>query len=121
MTMTNDPTAHDRTHTGDDRTHPGHDRTYVGSTVLDRQGEPIGTVKDVVFEETDMTPSWLVVKPGPFRAQHYVPARNSYRTAGDDVVVPYDRDVVRHAPKAPAKEHVISHENRTALLRHYGL
>lgn len=97
------------------------DQTYVGSTVLDRQGEPIGTVKDVVFEEAAMTPTWLVVKPGLFRAQHYVPAQNTYRTASSDVVVPYDADVVRNAPKAPAKEHVISHENRAALKRHYGL
>ncbi len=44
------------------------DQTYVGSTVLDRQGEPIGTVKDVVFEEAAVTPTWLVVKPGLFRA-----------------------------------------------------
>lgn len=100
-------------------TNNGH--SYVGSTVLDRQGEPVGTVKDVVFEEADMTPSWLVVKPGLFRSPHYVPARNTYRTAGEDVVIPYDRDVVRSAPKAPDKDHVISHENRDELLRHYGL
>ncbi len=95
--------------------------TYVGSSVVDRLGEPVGTVKDVVFEEADLTPSWLVVKPGMFRSQHYVPARNTYRTAGDDVVIPYDRETVRSAPKAPSKDHVISHENRQELLRHYGL
>ncbi len=50
-----------------------------------------------------------------------MPAQNTYRTASSDVVVPYDADVVRNAPKAPAKEHVISHENRSALKRHYGL
>ena len=36
--------------------------TYVGSSVVDRLGEPVGTVKDVVFEEADLTPSWLVAR-----------------------------------------------------------
>ena len=96
-----------------------HEPTFVGSTVLDERGETIGTVRDVVFEEANITPTWLVVKPGTFRAEHYVPARDAYRTVDDDVVVPYDKDTVIHAPKA--RGHVVSHENREKLLEHYGL
>jgi hypothetical protein len=97
------------------------ERTFVGSTLLDEQGETIGVVKDVVYEEANTEPTWLVVKAGMLRGEHYVPAMHAYRTANDDVVVPYDKRTVSKAPKAHGDDHVVSHENREALIAHYGL
>lgn len=97
-----------------------HDAGFTGSKVLDPKGQPIGKVSDVVFDGTTAVPTWMVVKPGLFQAEHFVPVRGSYRTEADRVVVPFDRQHVKAAPKA-AGDHVITSEKRALLAQHYHL
>lgn len=93
---------------------------FTGSQVLDPNGQPIGKVSDVVFDGPAADPTWMVVKPGMFQASHFVPIRGSYRTDTDRVVVPFDRQHVKAAPKA-AGDHVITSETRALLAQHYHL
>ena len=94
--------------------------SLTGSQVLDPKGQAIGKVKDVVYDGAAGTPTWLVVKPGLLQAEHYVPVRGAYRTETDRVVVPFDRQMVKSAPKA-GSDHVVTNEERALLVQHYHL
>ena len=100
--------------------HTNNDTGFTGSRVLDPKGQPIGKVSDVVFDGPTAAPTWMVVKPGRFQAEHFVPVRGSYRTESDRVVVPFDRQQVKAAPKATG-DHVVTSETRALLTQHYHL
>lgn len=100
--------------------HHGRDPGLTGSHVLDPNGQSIGRIKDVVYDGSNAWPTWLVVKPGIFQAEHFVPVRGSYRTDTDRVVVPFDKRHVRAAPKA-AGDHIVTSEKRALLAQHYHL
>jgi uncharacterized protein YrrD len=93
---------------------------YAGSKLVDEQGSAIGEVSDVIYDETETNPQWLVVKQGLFRSEHYVPADGAYRTDDDHIVVPFTAENVKSAPKAKG-DHVLTHELRDELVRHYDL
>ncbi len=93
---------------------------YSDRQVIDEQGQAIGKVEDVLFEGASDSPTWLVVKPGFLRSAHYVPVRGSYTTVTEKVVVPFNRETVRAAPKANA-DHVLTSEERSLLAQHYAL
>lgn len=95
---------------------------YVGHTVVDEHDHEIGTVIDVAYDDASSgagavseEPRWLVVDPGLFKAAHWVPVAGCYRSATGSIVVPWDRDLVKHSPKAtddhrmtPALEHELA-------------
>lgn len=110
-------------HTNSSNTTPAYvnqDARITGSQVLDPNGQPLGKVSDVVFDGPNASPTWLVVKPGLFQAEHFVPVRGSYRTETDRVVVPFDRQHIKAAPKATG-DHVVTREKRALLVQHYHL
>ena len=98
---------------------------YVGRTVVDERHRVIGTVVDVVYDNdvrgagsTGERPAWLVVGPGMFRAAHWMPAAGTYRSADDRIVTPWDRELVKRAPKA-SDDHVVTPRLAGDLHRHY--
>ncbi len=103
--------------------------TYIDHDVVDEHGDKIGTVTDVLYDDPPAdaigtpevaTPSWLVVDPGFLRAAHYVPVAGSYRTDTGAVVVPWDKDWVRHGIKARG-DHLLTSEERALQAQHYAL
>lgn len=100
--------------------HTTQNAAFTGSHVLDPKGQPIGKVSDIIFDGPAAAPTWMVVKPGLFQAKHFVPVRGSYRTESDRVVVPFDRQQVKAAPKASG-DHVVTSETRALLAQHYHL
>ena len=94
---------------------------FSGHTVIDRHGTEIGTITDVVYDETTEEPTWGVVAPGLLHSRHYVPLMPPvYVSQGGDVVVPYDRTDVLHAPKVH-RGHVLTPTLRRELEHHYAL
>jgi sporulation protein YlmC with PRC-barrel domain len=92
--------------------------TFAGHEVVDEHGEAIGKITDVIYDVNQIDePRWLIVDPGVFRAEHYVPAAGAYTTEGGRVVVPYDKRWVRSAPKAG--DHVMTDDVLAELGRHY--
>jgi len=94
---------------------------FAGHTVIDRHGTQVGTITDVVYDEMTEEPTWGVVSPGLLHARHFVPLTPPvYVSQGGDVVVPYDREDVLRAPRAP-RHHLISPTMRRELEHHYSL
>ena len=93
---------------------------FTDHQVIDQQGTKVGEVVDVVPDPATLEPRYLVVDPGVFKASHYVPLTGSYQTVRGDIVVPYDAEAVRHAPKAQ-RDHIVTPELEHEILAHYGL
>lgn len=102
-----------RTHRGDE---PG--PIFTGRRVLDAHGLPLGSVTDVVYAPGEHDPEYLVVDPGLLRRAHCVPTAGACQTATGEIVVAWDRDWFRLAPKASGRT-VLSQSDRRALQTHY--
>lgn len=91
---------------------------FTGRRVLDEHGLPLGSITDVVYADGEYEPEYLVVDPGPLRRAHYVPAAGASQTPEGEIVVPWDRDWFKLAPKASTRP-VITDTDRRALEVHY--
>lgn len=101
-----------------------HDLTTLldwrGRTVLDRKGETIGRLGDLYLDEATDQAAYAGVRTGLFgRHESIVPlARMTERDDGD-LVVPYDSELVRDAPKIDPDASLDDAEQER-LARHYG-
>jgi len=76
-----------------------HDPTRFTGQVVSATGERIGRAGAMLFDPQIDRLAWIRVDQGPFNTRHtLVPLQGAYQAAGQ-VVVPFDRDTVRHAPK----------------------
>src|SRR3954464_10378154 len=82
------------------------DRSPVGDlngrTVVDADGDKVGSVVDVYIDNDTDQPEWLAVSTGMFGTKvSFVPLAGA-GFAGDDLQVPYAKSLVKDAPKAEA-------------------
>jgi uncharacterized protein (TIGR02271 family) len=95
-------------------------RGWRGRTMVDRDGNRIGSIEDIYADDQSGAPEWALVKTGLFGTKSsYVPiARASERNG--DVHVPFEKQLVKDAPRIEADQHLSEAEERE-LWRHYGL
>jgi PRC-barrel domain protein len=103
---------------GESNITPGEPVSYMGLTAQDEHGETIGSISDVLYDESTQQPEWLVVNPGTLRAEHFVPTEGSYTTDEGNVVVAFTKQMVKEAPKATG-DHVITHDVEQELREYY--
>ena len=96
---------------------PGEAVSLTGHEVLDDHHTKVGTVSDVLYDESGEA-KWAVVDPGPLRAEKFVPVEGAYVTESGEMVIPYNKDQVKHAPKAP-RDHVLDSRTESVLEEHY--
>ena len=95
-------------------------RTWHGRAMLDRDGNRIGTIDTIYLDDQTGQPEWAVVNTGLFGTKaSFVPLAQASE-AGGDVRVPYDKQLVKDAPRIDADQHLSEAEERR-LWRHYGL
>ncbi|WNB86923.1 PRC-barrel domain-containing protein [Cellulomonas sp. ATA003] len=88
--------------------------------VMGEDGARIGTMGEVFLDTVTGEPAWVTVHTGLFgRAESFVPLADAV-TRGNEIHVPYGKDVVKHAPRIEADGRLSPQEERT-LYRHYGL
>jgi uncharacterized protein YrrD len=93
----------------------------TGGVVQDPNGEKIGTVTDVIFDDIEMRPRWAVVTYGMFNQHHrVVPTSEVYRSDAGTVVAALDKATVHHAPSIGAHG-VLTPELEREARRYYGL
>lgn len=92
---------------------------YRGHDVVDPTHRLIGTISDVVYDSGG-DPQWAVVDLGLLRSSHYLPIAAGYISEAGEFVVPYDKKVVKSAPKAD-RSHLVDASTRQRLHRHYEL
>jgi uncharacterized protein (TIGR02271 family) len=93
--------------------------TWRGRTLVDRDGDKIGTIEEVYLDRSNGEPEWLAVKTGLFGSNlSFVPIRDA-SAEGDDVRVQHEKDLVKDAPNVEA-DGELSPEEERRLYHHYG-
>jgi uncharacterized protein (TIGR02271 family) len=95
-------------------------RTWEGRTMLDRDSGRIGTIDAIYLDDRTGQPEWALVNTGLFGTKSsFVPLAQAFQS-DNDVLVPYDKQLVKDAPRVDPDGHLSEAEERQ-LWRHYGL
>jgi uncharacterized protein (TIGR02271 family) len=95
-------------------------RTWEGRTLVDRDGNRIGPIDAIYLDDRTGEPEWALVNTGLFGTKStFVPLAQAAQT-GEEVRVPYDKQLVKDAPRIDPDQHLAEAEERQ-VWRHYGL
>ena len=95
-------------------------RSWQGATMVDRDGDKIGTVESIYVDDQTGEPEWALVNTGLFGTKSsFVPLAQA-SSSGDQVQVPYHKQLVKDAPRVDTDQH-LSEAEEQQLWRHYGL
>jgi uncharacterized protein (TIGR02271 family) len=95
-------------------------RSWQGATMVDRDGDKVGTVESIYVDDQTGEPEWALVNTGLFGTKSsFVPLAQA-SGSGDQVQVPYDKQLVKDAPRIDVDQHLAEAEEQR-LWRHYGL
>jgi uncharacterized protein (TIGR02271 family) len=90
-----------------------------GATVVDVDGDKIGSVAEIYFDEDSGQPEWMTVKIGLLGSRvSFVPLADA-RVVGGALRVPYDKPMIKAAPSTEA-DGELSPEEEQLLYAHYG-
>jgi uncharacterized protein (TIGR02271 family) len=93
---------------------------FRGRTLVDREGEKIGTVDEVYSSQEGGQPEWALVHTGLLGTKKsFVPLRGA-SPSGGDVHVTVDRQAVQDSPSVEADQELSEAEERR-LFEHYGV
>jgi uncharacterized protein (TIGR02271 family) len=94
--------------------------TVVGSTAYDKDGDKVGKVGAVYYDDATNQPSWLSVQTGLFGTKEtFVPVQGA-EFSGDRVTLQYDKATVKDAPNVDEDGH-LSPQEEEQLYRYYGV
>ena len=94
--------------------------TWQGRTLLDRDGDRIGTIDAIYLDDRTGQPEWALVNTGLFGTKSsFVPLAQAFQS-DLDVLVPYEKQLVKDAPRVDPDQHLSEVEERQ-LWQHYGL
>lgn len=93
--------------------------SLAGNTMVGQDGHKIGKIVDVYESTEGSDGTFVTVSTGLFGGASFVPLAKA-TLEGDNVVVPYDKDLVKDAPRVEADEELTSVEEER-LYRHYDL
>jgi uncharacterized protein (TIGR02271 family) len=95
-------------------------RSWQGATMVDADGDKIGTVESIYLDDQTGEPEWALVNTGLFGTRSsFVPLAQA-SGSGDQVQVPYEKQLVKDAPRVDTDQH-LSEAEEQELWRHYGL
>ena len=95
-------------------------RTWEARTMVDRDGGRIGPIDAIYLDDQTGEPEWALVNTGLFGTKaSFVPLAQATEDVGD-VRVPYDKQLVKDAPRVDPDGYLSEAEERQ-LWRHYGL
>jgi uncharacterized protein (TIGR02271 family) len=88
---------------------------YIGRRAVDPQGNKIGSVGQVYLDDNTGQPDWVTVNTGLFgMRENFVPLQGA-RIDGDDLFLPFDKDVVKDSPDIADASHLDTDEEQTLL------
>jgi uncharacterized protein (TIGR02271 family) len=95
-------------------------RSWQGAAMVDPDGDKIGTVESIYVDDQTGEPEWALVNTGLFGTKSsFVPLAQA-TSSGDQVQVPYDKQLVKDAPRVDTDQH-LSEAEEQELWAHYGL
>ena len=92
---------------------------WLNRTAIDPSGSKVGTVTDVYVDDQTKQPDWLAISTGLFGTKISFVPLDGARVDGDDVIVAYDKETIKDAPRTEA-DGALSVEEEQSLYAHYG-
>jgi uncharacterized protein (TIGR02271 family) len=94
--------------------------SVTSGNVVNASGDKIGGVGQIYLDDETGQPNWVTVKTGLFgTSESFVPLADA-SVSGNDIVVNYDKDTVKNAPRVDPDGHLSPNEEEE-LYRYYGL
>jgi uncharacterized protein (TIGR02271 family) len=95
-------------------------RAWQDRIMVDADGDKLGNIESIYVDDQTGEPQWALVNTGLFGTKStFVPLAQAART-GDQVQVPYQKQLVKDAPRIDPDQH-LSESEEQELWRHYGL
>jgi uncharacterized protein (TIGR02271 family) len=95
-------------------------KTWRGYDAVGPGANKLGTVEDIYLDQETGEPEWVALKTGMFGGKLSFAPLSQARRDGDTIVLPYEKDQIKNAPRVEA-DGVLSQEEEAQLYRHYGL
>jgi uncharacterized protein (TIGR02271 family) len=96
-------------------------RDVIGATAYDRDGDKIGKIGHVYYDDDTDQPKWITVNTGFLgTSENFVPLAGAEATGDGNVTVGYDKGTIKDAPNVDDEGH-LSPEDEQRLYRHYNL
>lgn len=93
----------------------------IGTTAYGTDGQKIGKVGHVYYDDRSGTPEFATVRTGMFGGREsFVPLERA-QLSGGELSVPYNAQQVKEAPNLDVEEGHLSEQEEEQLYRHYGL
>src|SRR3954465_10808536 len=78
-------------------------QNWRGKTIVDADGDKIGSIEGVYVDRQTGEPEWAAVKTGLFGTKHsFVPIADAQPTDDDKIRVPFQKEQVKNAPNVDA-------------------
>jgi uncharacterized protein (TIGR02271 family) len=95
-------------------------QSLTGATAYDRDGDKIGKIGAVYYDDRTDQPTWITVHTGLFGTnESFIPVQGA-DVSTDRVTVAYDKATIKDAPNISEDGH-LSPEDEERLYRHYGV
>ena len=91
-----------------------------GATVVDRDGDKIGSIDDIYVDHQTGRPEWVAVRTGMLSTRLTFVPLAAARRSGEELQVAYEKALVKDAPGIDADGRLSEHEE-ARLYAHYGL
>jgi uncharacterized protein (TIGR02271 family) len=95
-------------------------KTWRGYDAVGPDANKLGTIEDIYLDEETGEPEWVALKTGMFGGKLSFAPLSQARQDGDTIVLPYEKDQIKNAPRVEA-DGALSQEEEAQLYRHYGL
>jgi len=95
-------------------------KAWRGNDAVGPDDNKLGTVEDIYLDQETGEPEWVALKTGMFGSKLSFAPLAQARLDGDTVVLPYEKDQIKSAPRVEA-DGALSQEEEAELYRHYGL
>jgi uncharacterized protein (TIGR02271 family) len=95
-------------------------RTWRGHDAVGPDANKLGTIEDIYLDQETGEPEWVALKTGMFGGKLSFAPLSQARQDGDTIVLPYEKDQIKNAPRVEA-DGALSQEEEAQLYRHYGL
>jgi uncharacterized protein (TIGR02271 family) len=94
--------------------------SVTNGNVVEANGNKIGSVGQIYLDDQTGEPNWVTVKTGLFgTSESFVPLSGA-SLSGSDIVVTYDKDTIKDAPRVDPDGHLTPDEEGS-LYAYYGL
>jgi uncharacterized protein (TIGR02271 family) len=99
--------------------------TWTGRNAYDVNGDKIGSIKDIYFDDVTGRPEWIEVKAGFFKGTRLAPLSGARvdtdaGDAEDRLRLAFDKDQVQNAPDMDLGDDHLSSEQERELYSYYG-